>query len=240
MATLVSVINQVQLTLLALNPAITVGFGSAQRAQRAVPPMVTWVPTTDGFESSAEQHLGTAKAAPRIVANRLAGCEAHLWGAVTNQVDEDFSATEALVEQVVCALRASLKARDLVDLRGAWKDAGGAEAVSFGRAYVLSFVIRLPIAEQGVVGSTATVTAVPQTNRPVLADAIDWTQNTAYPTAQQLLYPQQLVVANGSLYRLVTPGTSASTGTGPAGTGSTISDGTGTLVWAYVSPAVNI
>jgi hypothetical protein len=187
MATLVDVIAQVQLTLGALvGQSLTTGFGRSQRVARAVPPQVTWVPTSDDFEVGGEQHTGTDKGAARVVAMRLAGCEAHIWGAVNPQTAEDFSATEILLHQVVAALRANLKARSLAQLRGAWSDLSGAEAVSFGRAYVLSFVVRLPVVEQGTVGSTVTIGGnvgpSPATNVPV-------TNTMAFPDGQVVTNP---------------------------------------------------
>ncbi len=58
-----------------------------------------------------------------------------------------------------------------------------------------------------------------------------WTVSTAFAL-------NALMTANGNLYKCTTAGTTAATGTGPAGTGTGIADGT--AVWAYVSPAGSI
>ncbi|MRT01136.1 hypothetical protein GJQ57_21035 [Ralstonia pickettii] len=55
-----------------------------------------------------------------------------------------------------------------------------------------------------------------------------WATSTAYAVGA-------LVNANGNLYKATVAGTSASTGTGPTGTGGAITDGT--VTWAYQSPA---
>lgn len=53
-----------------------------------------------------------------------------------------------------------------------------------------------------------------------------WATSTAYTLGTK-------IAANGNVYNCTTAGTSASTGTGPSGTGGSISDGT--AVWAYES-----
>lgn len=54
-----------------------------------------------------------------------------------------------------------------------------------------------------------------------------WAQSTAYVLNQQ-------VHAGGNVYKATTAGTSASSGSGPTGTGTGITDGT--AVWSYVGP----
>lgn len=54
--------------------------------------------------------------------------------------------------------------------------------------------------------------------------ALLWKQATAYTNAQTR-------IANGNLYTVTSSGTSATTGTGPSGTGGSIADGT--VVWSY-------
>jgi hypothetical protein len=68
------------------------------------------------------------------------------------------------------------------------------------------------------IASTVNVTASPAA----------WATSTSYTVGQQ-------VIANGNVYQCKTAGTSASTGSGPSGTGTSITDGT--AVWQYVSPA---
>lgn len=58
-----------------------------------------------------------------------------------------------------------------------------------------------------------------------------WATSTAYATGKQ-------IVANGNLYLATAGGTSASTGTGPSGTGGAITDGT--VTWQYVSAAPGV
>lgn len=66
-----------------------------------------------------------------------------------------------------------------------------------------------------------------------------WQPSTVYSsgvTYVQLKVPV-LVTANGNIYQCTTGGTSASTGTGPSGTGATINDGS--VVWEYVCGVPN-
>lgn|GEM_PF-6103220 len=170
---LIDVITQVNLTLTALNPAVSIAFGPAELNRRAQPPMVTWVPTSDSFEVGGEHHTGTNKAAGRVIAMCLAGCEAHIWGAVSPQSGEDYSATWALLTQVINALRGTVKARDMVlaSSSGRWVDVGGAQSTSYGRSYVFSFAVRLPIVEVASTGATTVLTAVPTTNTILYPDA---------------------------------------------------------------------
>ena len=55
-----------------------------------------------------------------------------------------------------------------------------------------------------------------------------WTVSTAFSVGDN-------TITNGNVYRAVTAGVSAATGTGPGGTGSSITDGT--LVWAWINQA---
>jgi hypothetical protein len=71
--------------------------------------------------------------------------------------------------------------------------------------------------------------SVSQESQP--GQAATWTTSHAYTPTGQL-------IANGTnLYRLTTPGTSASGGGGPTGTGGAITDGT--AVWAWDAPLEN-
>jgi hypothetical protein len=58
--------------------------------------------------------------------------------------------------------------------------------------------------------------------------AVNWQQNTAYTVGQTS-------EANGNVYTVTTAGTSATTGTGPSGTGTGITDGT--VVWNFTQVA---
>jgi hypothetical protein len=58
---------------------------------------------------------------------------------------------------------------------------------------------------------------------------VAWTQSTVVPSSG---YYQS---ANGNVYESTSGGTTASTGTGPSGTGTAISDGTG-VIWKYIAP----
>lgn len=173
---LAEILGKVGLTIKAVGAAhdlvIDVAFGEKELARRETPPMVTWVPgggAQDAFEVGGEQHTGTSKTALKVCAMRLAGCEAHVWGAATDQSEEDSSATETLLHWVVAALKANLPARDLILLGGRWEDKEkGAEATAYGRAYVLVFQIRLPVMQVAVQGGPTPVTTAQQTNQAVL------------------------------------------------------------------------
>ncbi len=76
---------------------------------------------------------------------------------------------------------------------------------------------------------------VPGTVRSIpFGTPTQWAINTAYPattTVSNNALPVA-VINGGNVYVIVTPGTSASSGRGPTGAGSSISDGT--AVWQYV------
>jgi hypothetical protein len=65
------------------------------------------------------------------------------------------------------------------------------------------------------------------TSVSVTAVAPNWAASTAYSVGNQ-------VNANGNVYRCTTAGTSASSGSGPSGVGTSISDGT--VTWSYIGP----
>jgi len=63
------------------------------------------------------------------------------------------------------------------------------------------------------------------------ASVTPWVANTAYAV-------NAFVSANGHTYKCTVAGTSATTGTGPSGTGASIADGT--VTWAYQAPTLKI
>lgn len=63
------------------------------------------------------------------------------------------------------------------------------------------------------------------------ANVTAWATSTAYSL-------NAYRSANGAVYKCTTAGTSASSGSGPSGTGSSITDGT--AVWAYQAPTLKI
>lgn len=154
---LVQIVHAVDSVLRAIEPKLAeFGFGEEALARQAMPPMVTWVPAPDSFEVGGEQHQRHPSQAQNVVAMRLAGCTAHIWGAVVPQTLEDYSACEDLLDKVVASLRAILPARDLIILGGAPADKTRAEYTAYGRAYILSFQVRTPIWQVAVQTGTPT------------------------------------------------------------------------------------
>jgi hypothetical protein len=171
---LVDIFTQVLGNLQTLIPSLSltpmIGLGS-RRAQLA-PPVVVWVPGSDGYEVGGEQHTGTNKAAPPVIAMRLAGVDVHIWGAVAPGASEDYSAGESLIAAVITALRTSLRARDLVINSGRWEDKEeGNDFTALGRAYILSISIRIPILQQATaIGASTVVTSVSANTITVFPD----------------------------------------------------------------------
>ena len=65
------------------------------------------------------------------------------------------------------------------------------------------------------------------------ASVTAWVAGTAYAA-------NAYVSANGAVYKANAAGTSASTGSGPSGTGASITDGANGLTWAYQAPVLKI
>lgn len=161
---LIDVVLAVDCTVRILEPKLAeFGFGRGAFTRRAVAPLVTWIPANDGFEPPEQAVRGPID--PRVTATRLAGCEAHIWAVANPNTPEDFRATETLLHQVVASLRANAPGRALVLIGGHWEDNSAAESTAYGRAYVLSFQVRVPILQIAVQGGPVQVTAVPQTTQ---------------------------------------------------------------------------
>ncbi|MDE2471251.1 MAG: hypothetical protein KGL35_21585 [Bradyrhizobium sp.] len=113
----------------------------------------------------------------------------------------------------------------MTDLAPSWSDiSGGTYTTASGEnwrfALFNSTVIATNFAQvlqAFTIGTSSTFAA--------LFTGTAWAPSTAYSTIGEL------IIANGNRYELVTAGTSASSGSGPNGTGSGITDGT--AVWNY-------
>lgn len=161
LALVLSRVGEVLQVIVGKETKLSLGFGDGHRSDLSTTaPKVTWIPTIDSYEVGGEQHTGSNGQAGRVVAMRLAGCDAHIWGAALPQSREDFSVCELLVHQVVFSIKYIAKARDSIIQSGRWEDKGRAEIASYGRAYILSFQIRLPVNEYGQ--ATTTVPALSQ------------------------------------------------------------------------------
>jgi Baseplate J-like protein len=80
---------------------------------------------------------------------------------------------------------------------------------------------------------------VPLTSQQMLAQLLAIMQRAPWQPNTNVM-AGSFNVANGNLYGALTSGTTAASGTGPAGTGANIPDGNNGLAWAYLCPSNNL
>lgn len=135
-------------------------FGKDKIALHENPPRVVWVPAPDRFEASEQMRSPF----PTVTAERIAGCEAHIWAVTNPGTVEDFRACELLLHQVIASLRANAPGKAITFNGGQWDHSDGAELTAYGRAYILSFGVRIPVLQTATQGGPTPITAVPQTS----------------------------------------------------------------------------
>ena len=171
MATLVDIVNQVNVSLTAWYAAqsppqtLYTGLGrSAIIALDKAPPAVIWVPTNDTYEGP-QGYQGTSKAAPRSLRQRVIGVDAWLWAAVAPGVTEDFNQLEVLINATIGAVHQNLLGAYRVN-GGSYQGMDDQEPQAFGRVYVLHFSFLSMVPELLLpAGNVVTVTSLPQTTQ---------------------------------------------------------------------------
>jgi len=118
--------------------------GARSIAQNSAPPRVVWIPTRD--------QIGPKEVASRAnpsIYTRLAGVQAHCWGA-------SLEATETIVHAVIAALYATAHG----SLRVAGVEWPAPETVTRGELAILSFALAIPVLKLTTPTQTTNITSV--------------------------------------------------------------------------------
>lgn len=139
-----------------LLPGVPVLVGKKYIAADGVPPRVVLVPSRDRI--APPQRVGGVQ---RAIHTRFAGVQMHVWGA-------DVATTEALVHQVLVAIRAAVSTLGVLviapdgykALDGGWLDNSWAQ---LGEVWVGNLEFAFPVTAPAL--PTQTITSIPQTNQ---------------------------------------------------------------------------
>jgi len=144
------------------------------------PPAIVWVPTRDRFDLTRPSYRPPSNATqlPNYIRTCWMGFEARLWAdlgvfpvsgyPLTRPTTEDFSAVEALRDQLIVALQKTVGGfYNLVG--GTWQNLsgarGGAEELQLGRSYVLEVEIARPVFDYVSLSQKQTIATVPMTRQ---------------------------------------------------------------------------